>query len=164
MSAVTTPSGGRQQVTALVSGLLFGAGLVVSGMTLPTKVIGFLDVFSGAWDPSLALVMVGAIAVHAVVHRVMHGRPSPLWAERWSLPTRRDLDARLVLGAALFGLGWGAGGFCPGPALVSVASGAVSSLVFVGTMLLAMWGTAQVEERAARRAVENVQQRAQPSA
>jgi uncharacterized membrane protein YedE/YeeE len=164
VSAVAASSNGRQHVAALVSGLLFGAKLVVSGMTLPTKVIGFLDAFGGAWDPSLALVMVGAIAVHAVVHRVMHGRPSPLWAERWSLPTRRDVDARLVLGAALFGLGWGAGGFCPGPALVSLASGAVSSVVFVGTMLLAMWATAEAEERVARQAAARVEQGTTPRA
>jgi uncharacterized membrane protein YedE/YeeE len=80
------------------------------------------------------------------------------------LPTRRDVDARLVLGAALFGLGWGAGGFCPGPALVSLASGAVSSVVFVGTMLLAMWATAEAEERVARQAAARVEQGTTPRA
>ncbi|MFZ4739185.1 MAG: DUF6691 family protein [Bradymonadia bacterium] len=162
MSSETESASRRLNVAAALSGVLFGAGLVVSGMTLPTKVVGFLDAFGGAWDPSLALVMVGAIGVHAVVHRVFSGRPSPLWATRWSLPTRRDLDARLLLGAALFGLGWGIGGYCPGPGLVSLAGGALSSAVFVGTMLLGMWGTALVEDRTARRAAASLDAGAAP--
>lgn len=120
--------------SALVCGSLFGAGLVVSGMTQPAKVIGFLDV-TGAWDPSLAFVMAGAIAVYApVYHRVFRPRlqldmPSPL-------PTR--IDARLLLGAAIFGIGWGIGGFCPGPAITSLGAGAVPALVVVGAMLAGM--------------------------
>src|SRR6185295_7370618 len=99
-------------------------GLAVSGMTRPSKVVGFLDVF-GAWDASLAFVMVGAIGVHAVLQRVIARRGSPLFEDRFHLPTRRDVDARLLAGAAVFGVGWGLGGFCPGPGLVAAASGAV---------------------------------------
>lgn len=141
----------KNELVSLATGTLFGAGLVVSGMTLPSKVIGFLDVLGGAWDPSLALVMGGAIAVHAVVYRLIQGRPSPLLAERWSLPTRKDIDSRLLFGAALFGIGWGIGGFCPGPGLVSLVSGSLSSIVFVAAMLLAMLGTAKLEAYAQTR-------------
>jgi hypothetical protein len=115
-------------------------------MTLPDKVIGFLDVFGGSWDPSLALVMVGAIVVHSIVYHRVKKRPSPLLASSWSLPSRRDIDGKLLLGAALFGLGWGLGGYCPGPGVVSLTGGAVSSIVFVSVMLGAMAITARVEE------------------
>ncbi len=141
----------KTSAAGLVSGIFFGAGLVLSGMTLPTKVIGFLDMFGGAWDPSLALVMAGAILVHTVVYHLVKGRPSPLFAERWSLPTRKDIDGRLLLGAALFGVGWGLGGFCPGPGIVSLVGGAASSAVFVFTMLVAMALTARVEEHLSKR-------------
>jgi uncharacterized membrane protein YedE/YeeE len=119
----------------LVAGLTFGAGLIVSGMTRPRKVIGFLDVF-GNWDASLAFVMLGAIGVHLVVYRLVRKRPSPLFSKEWGIPSRRDIDLRLVLGAALFGAGWGIAGYCPGPSLVSVASAAPQILVFVTAMLL----------------------------
>lgn len=135
-------------LAALITGMVFGAGLVISGMTLPSKVIGFLDMFGGAWDPSLGLVMAGAIGVHALAYRLIRGRASPLWAERWSLPNRKDIDGRLLLGAALFGVGWGLGGFCPGPGIVSLVGGAVSSLVFVVSMLASMALTAKLEVRA----------------
>lgn len=145
--------GGKWAIAAsLGAGVTFGAGLVVAGMTDPSKVIGFLDVAGGAWDPSLALVMAGAIAVHGVAHRMVKGRPSPLFAERWSLPTRHDVDGRLVIGAALFGIGWGLGGLCPGPGIVSLAGGAASSAVFVATMFGASWLTAKLEALAKRRA------------
>ena len=99
----------KANLTALVSGLLFGLGLGLSGMTLPSKVIGFLDV-TGAWDASLAFVMIGAIAVHAVLFRVVTRRVSPLFDAEFHIPSRRDVDGPLVLGAALFGVGWGLGG------------------------------------------------------
>lgn len=140
----------RTKMVALASGTLFGAGLVVAGMTRPDRVIGFLDMFGGTWDPSLALVMGGAIGVHALAYRLIKGRAAPLWAERWSLPTRSDIDGRLLLGAALFGIGWGLGGLCPGPALVSLTSAATSGVVFVVAMLLATYATARVEEHLAR--------------
>ena len=135
----------RRDAAALAAGALFGTGLVVSGMTLPDKVIGFLDPFGGRWDPSLALVMAGAIAVHTIVYHAVKRRPSPLLASSWSLPSRRDIDGKLLLGAALFGVGWGLGGYCPGPGVVSLVDGAASSIVFVGVMLAAMALTARVE-------------------
>ncbi len=112
------------------AGALFGVGLVVSGMTRPSKVVGFLDVF-GAWDASLAFVMVGAILVHFVAHRLITRRRSPLFEARFHLPRQKDVDARLVLGAAIFGVGWGLGGYCPGPGLVGAASGAMEAIFFV---------------------------------
>jgi hypothetical protein len=125
-------------VGAGVVGVLFGLGLVLSGMTRPDKVIAFLDVGGGAWDPSLGLVMVGAIAVHAVLFRVILRRASPMLDARFHLPTRRDIDPRLVAGAALFGIGWGLGGVCPGPGLVGAASLASPLLLFVGGLMAGM--------------------------
>ncbi len=120
---------------ALVSGLLFGVGLVVSGMTNPAKVQGFLDI-AGTWDPSLVFVMAGGIAVHFVSHRLITKRPHPLFDKRFHLPTRRDIDANLVLGAGLFGVGWGIAGYCPGPGLVSLGGGGLSAVVFVVTLVV----------------------------
>jgi uncharacterized membrane protein YedE/YeeE len=110
-------------------------------MTRPAKVLHFLDVL-GDWDPSLAFVMGGAIAVHFLAYRLVPRLPKPIWGVRWALPTRRDIDLRLLLGAALFGAGWGLGGYCPGPALTSVVAGASSTLIFTGAMLAGMWGHA----------------------
>ncbi|MGF1469617.1 MAG: DUF6691 family protein [Sandaracinaceae bacterium] len=120
---------------AFVSGLLFAIGLVLGGMTQPAKVIGFLDVF-GDWDPSLLFVMGGAVAVHFVSMRVILRRSAPLRADRFWLPTRKDLDLPLIAGSALFGVGWGLGGYCPGPGIVALGSGSVTALVFVGGLLL----------------------------
>ena len=131
-------------LVAFGSGALFGVGLLVSGMTQPAKVIGFLDVF-GAWDPSLAFVMLGAIAVHFVAYRLIRRRASPLLAEKWVLPTRRDIDFKLVAGAAVFGLGWGLAGYCPGPAVVSLASGAPGVVVFTAAMLAGMLAASRLE-------------------
>lgn len=124
-------------VAALGAGVLFGVGLVVSQMIDPGKVLAFLDV-AGRWDPSLALVMAGALGVTLVGYRLALKRPAPLLADGFGLPTRRDIDARLIGGAALFGLGWGLVGFCPGPALASLAYGRLSSVLFVAAMLLGM--------------------------
>ncbi|MDQ3031196.1 MAG: YeeE/YedE family protein [Myxococcota bacterium] len=139
----------RQSSAALAAGLLFGVGLVVSGMTVPAKVIGFLD-FAGAWDPTLMFVMAGAIAVHAVVYRLVRRRASPLFADAFQVPTRKDIDARLVLGAAIFGVGWGLGGYCPGPAVSSLVTGSLSPLAFVAAMLGAMWAVGRLDRRARR--------------
>jgi uncharacterized membrane protein YedE/YeeE len=139
----------HQLFASLASGLLFGAGLVLAGMTQPSKVIAFLD-FTGDWDPSLALVMVGAIGVHAIAYRVATRRSSPLFAERFALPTRRDIDGKLLLGAALFGIGWGIGGFCPGPGLVALAGLGTEAAVFVAAMMAGMFAVAQVEKLRAR--------------
>jgi uncharacterized membrane protein YedE/YeeE len=130
----------------LVAGTLFGGGLVVGGMTLPEKVRGFLD-FTGAWDPTLAFVMGGAVLVHALAYRFAKRRRAPLFAEFFQVPTRRDIDAKLLLGAAIFGLGWGLGGYCPGPALTSLPTGGPSVLAFIAAMLVASWATARLESR-----------------
>ena len=139
-----------QGIVALASGLLFGVGLVVGGMTLPSKVMGFLD-FTGSWDPTLMFVMGGAVAVHALVFRLLRGRRAPIFGERFHLPTRADLDARLIVGAAIFGLGWGLGGYCPGPAVVSLVSGQLEVLAFVGAMVAGMWIVGRLETRAGAR-------------
>lgn len=123
---------------AFANGLLFALGLGISGMTDPGKVLAFLDV-GAHWDPSLALVMVGAISVHAVFLR-LHRRPQPYLAEAYDGPRRAPIDRQLVFGAALFGLGWGASGFCPGPALVSLVTLSPGVLVFVVGMLLGLVG------------------------
>ncbi len=126
-------------VAAYLSALLFGLGLSVSGMTNPDKVIGFLDV-TGAWDPSLMFVMLGAVAVHGATYRLITKRSSPLLTASFQIPSNRKIDRRLILGAVLFGLGWGLGGFCPGPAIVSAVSGAPSVLAFALSMTLGIYG------------------------
>lgn len=131
-------------VVTLLSGTLFGVGLALAGMTRPEKVIGFLNFFRG-WDPSLMFVMGGAIAVHALVWRMLKGRSSPLLGGRFLVPTRRDLDARLLVGAAIFGVGWGLGGFCPGPGITSLVTVGAAPLVFVVAMLVGNLVAAKVE-------------------
>jgi uncharacterized membrane protein YedE/YeeE len=126
------------QLTAFVAGLLFAAGLGVGGMTQPAKVIGFLDV-AGDWDPSLAFVMLGAIALHATTVRWILRRRAPLFAVRFALPTRGDIDAQLVAGAALFGAGWGLIGYCPGPAVTALGGGLPAAAIFVPAMIAGMW-------------------------
>ena len=125
----------KSKVTALVAGLVFGAGLLISGMTSPTKVLGFLDVF-GRWDPSLAFVMVGAIGVHFLLLRRILVLPKPLLEATFQLPSRAAIDAPLVVGAALFGVGWGLGGLCPGPGIVDAAMGSGYAVVFMIGMTL----------------------------
>ena len=120
-------------LTALVAGVLFGLGLAVSQMVNPAKVLAFLDI-AGAWDPSLAVVMAGALLVTLPAYRLAQGRPRPVLAERFAWPTARYIDRRLVAGAVLFGVGWGLVGFCPGPAIAAFAFGLPKSFVFVGTM------------------------------
>ncbi len=122
---------------ALLAGLLFGVGLALSGMLDPARVLGFLDV-SGAWDPSLAFVLGGAVSV-AALGTVIAGRlDHPVLAELFDVPTSRRIDVRLVSGSALFGTGWGLAGFCPGPALAALSLGLPKAFVFVGAMLLGM--------------------------
>ena len=118
---------------ALVAGVLFGLGLAISEMINPAKVLAFLDV-AGAWDPSLAIVMAGALLVALPAYRAAMGRERPVLAERFFWPTARDVDRRLLAGAVLFGAGWGLVGFCPGPAVASFAFGLSKSFVFVGAM------------------------------
>ncbi len=127
----------KARLAAAGAGVIFGVGLGVSGMVKPAKVLGFLDI-AGAWDPSLAFVMVGAIAVHLVLGRYILRRQRPILDDRFHLPAATRPDARLVVGAGIFGVGWGLGGFCPGPAIVSAAGGSAPALAFVGTMALGM--------------------------
>jgi uncharacterized membrane protein YedE/YeeE len=128
----------RRDLVALLAGAIFSAGLCLSGMTHPSKVLAFLD-FTGAWDPSLALVMVSAVGVTAVAVRVGARRRAPVLAERFEAPPAgRSVDPRLLTGAAIFGVGWGLSGLCPGPALVAVASGQPGALVFVAAMVVGM--------------------------
>ncbi len=124
-------------VVSYLCGLVFGAGLVIGGMTQPAKVVGFLDI-AGNWDPSLAMVMIGAIAAYAVAYRLITRLPAPAFAESFAIPQRSDIDAKLVGGAALFGIGWGLSGFCPGPAVTSLAAGSLAAPVFVVAMVTGM--------------------------
>jgi uncharacterized membrane protein YedE/YeeE len=124
-------------ITAFATGLLFGLGLILSGMTDPGKVIGFLDVF-GTWDPSLAFVMGGAVLVSFFGFLFANRRAKSFFGGALHLPQRRDIDAPLVLGSLAFGVGWGLAGFCPGPALVSLGSGQEKALVFVAAMAAGM--------------------------
>jgi hypothetical protein len=112
-------------------------GLGIAGMTQPAKVIGFLDIF-GRWDFSLAFVMGGAVGVHLITYRLIRRRSRPLADERWHVPTKTQITPRLMMGAVIFGAGWGLGGFCPGPALVSLATGEMKPLIFVAAMAIGM--------------------------
>jgi uncharacterized membrane protein YedE/YeeE len=125
------------RISEFLVGLLFGLGLLLSGMTDPGKVIGFLDL-SGIWDPSLAFVMGGAIAVGFFAFTVAKKRTQSFLGGALHLPTSNQIDKRLVIGSALFGAGWGIAGFCPGPALVSMAGGQPKAAVFVAAMLVGM--------------------------
>lgn len=124
-------------VTAFIAGLVFGIGLLLGGMTDPAKVLGFLDL-AGNWDPSLAFVMGGAVLVGLVAFRIAGGRERSLLGEAMRLPTATRIDRRLVLGSIAFGVGWGVAGFCPGPALASLATGGTRVLLFTGAMLAGM--------------------------
>ena len=133
------PSTTKSALAALLSGFVFAIGLGISGMTLPEKVIGFLDVSGGKWDPALAFVMGGAVIVYGIGFKLITRREAPVFANKFSLPTRKDIDTRLILGAVLFSAGWGLGGFCPGPALTSLATLAPQVLIFVAAMLVGMF-------------------------
>jgi len=122
-------------------GLIFGLGLVVSGMSDPAKVLNFLDldaIPAGTWDPSLVFVMAGAIAVTFAGFRFVLRRKEPLFGDRFHLPAATDLDARIVAGSAIFGVGWGLAGFCPGPAITALAAGSSAAITFVAAMLTGM--------------------------
>lgn len=126
-------------LTVGLAGALFGVGLLISGMTQPARVVGFLDL-TGAWDPALGFVMGSAVIAYAILFRVIQRRRKhPVFEPKFHLPTRRDLDLPLVLGAALFGIGWGLGGLCPGPGIVSAAGGSTTALAFVAAMLAGMY-------------------------
>lgn len=130
-------------------GLLFGVGLVISGMADPAKVLNFLDLF-GTWDPSLAFVMGGAVVVAFVGYRLVLARGEPIVGDSFHLPTRSDIDARVIAGPAIFGIGWGLGGFCPGPALTALGLGASGTLAFVPAMIIGMWTARLIGEAVSR--------------
>ena len=136
---------------AFVAGLVFGIGLIVSQMASPAKVLGFLDL-AGRWDPSLGFVMAGAIAVAVFGFALAGRRPVTLLGTPLLLPTTRVIDSRLVGGATLFGIGWGLGGFCPGPALVALGAGQAKAFVFVAAMLAGMLTFEAIEAARARSA------------
>jgi uncharacterized membrane protein YedE/YeeE len=136
-----------QLLTALMSGLLFGLGLIISGMTDPSKVIGFLDL-AGDWNPSLAFVMGGAVLVGLAAFRFAANRPKAILGDAMRLPTARHIDRRLVLGGLAFGAGWGLAGYCPGPALASLATGSSEPIIFVIAMLAGM-AVFEVQDRLA---------------
>jgi uncharacterized membrane protein YedE/YeeE len=126
---------GVKVLTYFLVGCVFSAGLVVSGMTQPLKVIGFLDIF-GSWDPSLAFVMGTAVITTLVGYRIVFLSAKPLCEEGFKLPTLQHIDMRLIIGAVLFGIGWGISGLCPGPALASLVAGSIGIYVFVIAMFL----------------------------
>ena len=128
----------KSRISEFVVGLVFGLGLIVSGMTDPGKVLGFLDL-AGFWDPSLAFVMGGAIAVGLFACALAKKRTTSYLGDAMHLPTSRDIDRRLVVGSLVFGAGWGLAGFCPGPAIVSAGAGQPKAIVFVLAMLAGMW-------------------------
>lgn len=139
---------GKTRLVFLVAGLLFGAGLAISGMVLPEKVLGFLDV-TGDWDPSLAFVMIGAILVHIPAVRFAHRRLQSFLGEGFQLPKRKDIDWRLVVGAIVFGVGWGIVGICPGPGIVNLVTASPGVLAFVAAMLVGMLAEHVFERRIA---------------
>jgi len=127
----------RLNTLAFVSGLFFSVGLGVSGMTQPARIVGFLDFF-GRWDPTLAFVMGGALAVMIAANRLLGRLGRPIYGSAFPLPPPTRIDARLVAGAAIFGIGWGLGGLCPGPAIASLGAATLPSIVFVAAMAVGM--------------------------
>lgn len=128
----------RRYLASLVCGLLFGAGLALAGMTRPQKVLGFLDV-AGDWDPSLLFVLGGAVLLATVAFRLILRRGSPLLDTSFDLPATKTIDARLIAGALIFGVGWGLSGYCPGPAIALIAAPNIEALYFLPAMLAGWW-------------------------
>ncbi len=125
-----------------IIGLIFGLGLILSGMSNPAKVLNFLDfaaIRTGTWDPSLAFVMAGAVAVTFIGFRLVLKRSQPIMAEKFHLPAREDIDARVIAGPLIFGIGWGLAGFCPGPAITALGFGTNAAVVYVVAMFAGMW-------------------------
>ena len=125
-------------VVGFLCGLIFGVGLVVSGMSNPAKVLNFLDI-TGTWDPSLAFVMGGAVLVTFIGYRLVLNRSAPVMSEVFHLPTKKDVDSQLLTGASIFGIGWGLGGFCPGPAFTAVPLMSTGIIAFFPALLIGMW-------------------------
>ena len=126
----------KQNFVSFLSGFLFAVGLAIAGMTQPQKIISFLNPWD--WDPSLLFVMVGAVGVHMLTYPLIKKRSTPLLDTKWHVPTRKDVTLRLILGSALFGIGWGLGGYCPGPGLASFSSPDPRALIFVSAMIIGM--------------------------
>ncbi|MBZ0333541.1 hypothetical protein MARI_11560 [Marinobacter sp. JH2] len=139
----------KYNVASLVAGIVFGLGLLISGLANPAKVLGFLDI-AGLWDPSLALVMGGAILVGLVAFTVAKKRTLSLLGFNMKLPTNTKIDKRLVGGSLMFGVGWGIAGFCPGPALVAVGAGEIKGIVFVASMVAGMMLFELIERKRAQ--------------
>lgn len=127
-----------RSLSILAAGIMFGAGLAFSGMLNPSKVAGFLDLF-GVWDPSLAFVMGGGVVLNFIAHRVVIGRGQPIYAQKFNLPTRGDLDPMLIWGSALFGVGWALAGLCPGPAIASVLLNPDDGVLFLILMMAGLY-------------------------
>jgi uncharacterized membrane protein YedE/YeeE len=128
----------KSNLAAFICGILFSIGLGISGMTQPQKVIGFLDVL-GEWDPSLVFVMGGAVISYLILQLLIQHRFSkPMLGETFQIPTRKDLDRSLIFGALLFGIGWGLGGYCPGPAITTLGSGSLNAVLFMVAMAMGM--------------------------
>lgn len=127
----------KRNLASFAVGLIFALGLGIVGMTQTSRVVGFLDIF-GSWDPTLLFVMAAALAVHMPLYRIIRKRKHPLLESKWYVPAPGEIDLKLLLGAAIFGVGWGLAGYCPGPALVSLASFSPNPVIFVGAMALAM--------------------------
>lgn len=135
----------RIPLIAFISGLLFGLGLSLSAMINPMRVLGFLDV-AGDWDATLLLVMAGALVVAYAGFTVILKRPRPLYAEKFSLPTKTAVDKPLLIGSAIFGVGWGLAGFCPGPAITALVTLSPSVVIFVVAMIAGQWLAARLEK------------------
>jgi uncharacterized protein len=134
-----------EKLIVLISGVLFGAGVTISGMVNPMKVLNFLDI-AGAWDATLVFVMGAGLLVTLLGYQIAFKRKTPLFAPSFRLPTSQDIDAKLWGGAALFGVGWGLGGFCPGPAVASLVFGRMESITFVIAMAAGMILTTQIQK------------------
>lgn len=128
----------KQNLTSLFVGLIFALGLGISGMTQPQKIIAFLDVF-GSWDPTLAFVMTGALLIHTVVYKLVRKKSTPLFSPVWHIPQKKEITRSLIFGSFLFGAGWALSGYCPGPAVTSLASFQTRPALFVGSMLIGMF-------------------------
>ena len=126
------------KIISLVSGIVFGVGLVISEMINPEKVLGFLDLF-GNWDPSLAFVMIGALIVSSPLFHIIKNKEKPLFAEKFNYSNNKEVNNRLIVGSALFGAGWGLGGLCPGPAISSIALININSIIFVFAMFFGFY-------------------------
>ena len=137
----------RQNIVALIVGILFGFGLALSQMIDPGRVLGFLDI-AGTWDPTLLFVLGGAVGVTVIAFRFILRRPAPFHAPRFYLPTRNNIDPALIGGSALFGIGWGIAGFCPGPGITSLVLGAWNPVLFVSALALGSLMYSRISQRA----------------